>query len=154
MYEHRQVGWLTLLAFMATAVLLAQAFRLSTSGGTGGVAVPLMLLMSVILLACTVIFSSLTTRVTPQELQWHFGPGWPKWRVPLADVVNAEHVQPPWWWGYGIRMTPHGWMYNVSGRNGVLIMRRNGKSVIVGTDDPAGLIAAITGARNKPHIQP
>jgi hypothetical protein len=48
-----------------------------------------------------------------------------------------------WWYGWGIRLTPHGWLYNVWGLDAVEIRRTNGRTLRVGTDDAAPLVEAI-----------
>ena len=45
--------------------------------------------------------------------------------------------------GWGIHLTPYGWLYNVSGFDAVAITLRNGRKVALGTDDPHGLVDAI-----------
>jgi hypothetical protein len=75
-----------------------------------------------------------------------FGPGWPRRRLPAREVVAATPVQSPWWWGYGIRLTPQGWMWNIAGPHGVQLLLADGRRLRVGTDDPQGLCAALHAA--------
>ncbi|MEJ2284164.1 MAG: hypothetical protein P8X85_11275 [Desulfobacterales bacterium] len=42
-------------------------------------------------------------------------------------------------YGRNIRLTPHGWLFNVSGLHAVEIPLRSGKKYRMGTDDPEGL---------------
>jgi len=56
-------------------------------------------------------------------------------------------VRNKWWYGLGIRLTPHGWLYNVSGLDAIEIVRRSGKTFRVGTDEPKALAAALRAAR-------
>jgi len=139
-YRHTQRGWFTLVVFLTASLLLLRALLWARVGGGAYI---LLLVLAMVLVASTIVFSSLTVSLTSEELRWHFGPGWPRWRVKLSQVAGAESILPSWWWGYGIRITPHGWMYNVSGREAVLVRRRDGSSFILGTDEPAELTAAI-----------
>jgi len=52
-------------------------------------------------------------------------------------------VKNPWYYGWGIRFTPHGWLYNVSGLHAVEIELKNGKKYRIGTDVPENLEKAI-----------
>jgi hypothetical protein len=63
--------------------------------------------------------------------------------VRLAEIVGCEPIRIRWWYGWGIHLTPCGWLYNVSGFDAVAITLRNGKKVALGTDDPYGLVTAI-----------
>ena len=36
-------------------------------------------------------------------------------RVRLAEIVGCEPIRIRWWYGWGIHLTPCGWLYNVSG---------------------------------------
>ena len=45
--------------------------------------------------------------------------------------------------GWGIHLTPYGWLYNVSGFDAVAITLRDGREFAFGTDDPDGLTAGI-----------
>ena len=64
-------------------------------------------------------------------------------RVSVAEIVACEPIRIRWWYGWGIHLTPYGWLYNVSGLDAVAITLRNGRKLALGTDDPDGLIAAI-----------
>ena len=43
-------------------------------------------------------------------------------------------------------LTPHDWLYNVSGLDAVEIVRISGKKFRVGTDEPRALVAALKAA--------
>ena len=51
-----------------------------------------------------------------------------------------------WYYGWGIRYTPHGWLFNVSGLDAVELELKNGRTWRVGTDEPVELLAAIQAA--------
>jgi len=48
--------------------------------------------------------------------------------------------------GWGVHLTPCGWLYNVSGLDAVAITLRDGRKFALGTDDPHGLLAALRAA--------
>jgi hypothetical protein len=63
--------------------------------------------------------------------------------VQLADIASCAVVQNPWWYGWGIRLTPQGWLYNVAGRSAVEIRLKSGKRFRIGTDEPQQLCQAL-----------
>jgi len=52
-------------------------------------------------------------------------------------------VKNHWYYGWGIHLTPHGWLYNISGFLAVEIQMKSGKKYRIGTDEPKKLIEAI-----------
>jgi hypothetical protein len=56
-------------------------------------------------------------------------------------------VRNRWYYGWGIRITPRGWLYNVSGLDAVELALKNGKCVRIGSDEPHALARAIDHAR-------
>ena len=91
------------------------------------------------------LFSSLTVEVTADEVRWFFGPGFWKKRLLRTDIKCAAPVGTHCWYGWGIRYTPQGWMYNVSGLKAVIITKQSGKTLLIGTDEPEKLSAALMG---------
>ena len=89
------------------------------------------------------IFSALTVEVHSDRLRWWFGPGLFRKETLRADIVAARPVRNPWWYGWGVRLTPRGWLYAVEGLDAVEIQRRDGARVRLGTNDPAGLTKAL-----------
>jgi len=90
------------------------------------------------------LFSSLTVEVTGDEVKWFFGPGFWKKRLERSDIKAASEVGTHCWYGWGIRYTPQGWMYNVSGLKAVRLTRTSGKTILIGTDEPEALLAALS----------
>lgn len=106
-------------------------------------------LISTILVACGYVFSSLTIRVNDRMLNWSFGPGVFRKEVPLTEIMNAEVTRTRWFDGWGIHLTGRGWLYNVAGFGAVLVTRENGKTFLLGTDEPERLrLAILEGARS------
>lgn len=92
----------------------------------------------------TWLFGSLTVEVDDEEVSHWFGPGFWKKTYLLQEVESAKAVRNSWIFGWGIRFTPHGWLYNVSGLDAVQLQLRSGRKLRIGTDDPQGLVEAIS----------
>lgn len=133
-YEHRQIGHVIVWSLLAI-ILIA---------GTGlkGLHAP-PVIVSIILLVCLLLFYRLKITIENGTLCASFGLGIIRKRVPLAQIVGCEPIRIRWWYGWGIHLTPYGWLYNVSGFDAVAITLRDGKKIALGTDDPHGLADAI-----------
>ena len=61
----------------------------------------------------------------------------------LAGIIDVQTVVNKWYYGWGIRLTPHGWLFNVSGLQAVEITSKSGKKYRIGTDQPEKLAAVV-----------
>ena len=100
-------------------------------------------LIEVILLISAIAFSRLTIKIDGEILEACFTMRLICKKVPLAAIAECEPIRIRWWYGWGIHLTPYGWLYNVSGLDAVAITLRNGRKFALGTDDPDGLVNAI-----------
>ena len=135
LYSHTQRGTLMISAFVLVGgVILHQLIQ-------GGSAWLWGLLGLALGIGCT--FSSLTVTLTPTTLSAAFTPGWPRKVERLENIAESRVVRNPWYYGWGIRLTPVGMLYNVSGLDAVEIRTRQGKSFRIGTNEPDVLVSAI-----------
>jgi len=72
-----------------------------------------------------------------------FGPGLIRRRIPLRRIREVRVVRTPWYYGWGIRLTPTGWLWNVSGLDGVEVQFDDGHRFRVGSDEPNRLSEAL-----------
>ena len=63
--------------------------------------------------------------------------------VGATEIVGAEPVRNEWHYGWGIRFTAFGWLFNVSGLDAVELALDSGKRVRIGTDEPRRLAEAV-----------
>ena len=89
------------------------------------------------------LFGWLTVEINEELLVCRFGIGLIRKRFALSDIEEARRVRNRWYYGWGIRWTPHGWLFNAAGLDAVEIRMSNQKSYRVGTDQPAELLRAI-----------
>ena len=89
------------------------------------------------------LFASLTVEIDTEHLRIRFGIGLIRKRFPLDQIDTCRPVSNPWLYGWGIRLTPHGWLYNVSGQEAVELKMKSGKTCRIGTDEPEVLTAAL-----------
>ncbi len=140
-YEHRQVGWLTVIFLFAIAVLICVAAALSAPSER-----TLSYSLVPILLVVAALFSTLTVRVTEHHLMWFFGlPGIGR-SVPLSQITSIRPIKTNILEGWGIHLTWNGWLWNVAGFNAVQIVLRSGTRFAVGTPEPQAVIDAVQSA--------
>jgi hypothetical protein len=145
MYRHTQAGYVTAAAAVGGGVALLFAI-----GARRKLPLPIYVAVGAVLLLAGVVFSSLTIEVDDGELRSHFGPGFWRKRVRLADVEGAELAPSTWWEGWGIRITPRGMLYNVSGTGAVEVRLRSGERFRLGSDEPEALLRAIRAGLGPP----
>lgn len=135
-YQHTQIGYLIIIVL--TIGLLSVVYLMAVYGFNWNAFVVL-----IILGVCLVLFATLTVIIEDGFLKIRFGPGVIQKKYSLKDIESCRVVKNPWYYGWGIRITPHGWLYNVSGFYAVEIKMKNGKKYRIGTDVPTDLVRAI-----------
>jgi hypothetical protein len=134
-YEHTQIGSVTIAA-AGVAILLAIVGAMTTRHpGPAIVAAGLLVVLA--------LTATLTTRVADGVLEVRMGIGLIRRRIALSDVARVDVVRNHWIWGWGIRWTPHGWLWNVSGTRGIQLTYKSGRRFRIGSDEPAPLARAV-----------
>lgn len=136
-YRHTQRGtalvWLLLGSGLVAA---AAAVRAREGGWIVGAVVA-------VLVASSLLFASLTVEVADAQLSLAFGPGLIRRRWSVGEIADLRAVRNPWWYGWGIHLTPRGWLFNVAGLDAIEVTFRDGRTVRIGTDEPQDLIRAL-----------
>ena len=139
-YRHTQTGILgPIVAGTLVVIVIAVITGAAPPLGQSLLLVAFAVVMTLVLLA----FNRLTVTVDDEAVTATFGWGWPRRRIDLADIDTAAAVRNSWWYGYGIRLTPRGWMFNVWGLDAVEIRMTDGRAFRIGTDEPGDLVAAL-----------
>ena len=76
-----------------------------------------------------------------------FGWGWPPKRLELDTLSAARIVRNRWWYGLGIRLIPHGSLWNIWVLDAVefdLATKSPLRMFRIGSDEPEALLAAVT----------
>jgi hypothetical protein len=140
-YKHTQIGYL--LLFIYSAVILFIGY-LTIVTGFNLIALAGLIIMLIVL----GLFATLTVAVDEQMIMLQFGLGIIRKSFLLKDVETYRVVKNPWYYGWGIRYTPRGWLFNVSGFSAIELQMKGGKLYRIGTDDPEGLATAVDEALN------
>ena len=135
-YKHTQVGYVHVILY--SAVTLFMGYLTIVSGSE-----PYALVGLIVILTLLAQFSTLTVRVGEGVITVQFGVGVIRKRIQLSDVESCAQVKNPWYYGWGIRYTPRGWLYNISGFSAIELTMKNGKMCRIGTDDPEGFAQAL-----------
>ena len=139
-YRHTQFG-----TAIVAPLLLVAALAVGVGTLTG---VTLIAMLGPGLMAgFLALFYAPTVEIDAIHLRFRFGIGWIRKRVPLAEIVAVEPVHNSWWYGWGIHRTPHGGLYNVSGREAVEITLTSGQRLRLGTGELRRLAQALQAAR-------
>jgi hypothetical protein len=144
--------WLWALILVPFVGVLAVVLLVPKPPGPAGelvlVGVPLILGLSVLTFAT----ACLTTTVTPVELRVRYVPFFVNKRIPIAEIARISPLSYTiWQTGYGIHYCRYGWVYNVSGNEGIQVELLSGKRFLVGTQRPREFTAALQQAGVRPE---
>ena len=138
-YKHTQIGYF-LVAVYSIVVLFLGYLNIMANFH------PLTLIGFIIVLAILGTFARLTVTVDDQMIKIQFGFRIIRKAFPLKEIEAFGVVRNPWYYGWGIRLTPRGWLFNVSGFSAIELQMTNGKRYRIGTDDPDNLAKALNEA--------
>jgi len=136
LYRRTQFGTLTVLAVAAAIIMLAWV-------GARTDWRPVSIVVLVILGLALVLFYSLTIDIDGRRVLCYFGMGLIRRIVPVSEIAAAHPVRNRWYYGWGIRLTPTGWMFNVSGLDAVELELISGTRFRIGTDRPDEVARAV-----------
>ncbi|HSG17192.1 MAG TPA: hypothetical protein VLE70_12835 [Anaerolineae bacterium] len=135
-YKHTQIGY-SLINSYTFVFLVIGVVNIVTEFA------PLALLALIFILLTISTFASLTVTVDKRVIGLRFGVGIIRKEFKLADIERYQAVENPWYYLSGIRYTPRGWLFAVSGDSAVELEMKNGKYYRIGTDEPEKLIQAL-----------
>jgi len=140
-YRHTQFGWVTLGASLLILPVLGAALWKSD--------VTTLVFVTAIVGVMAMVFGWLTVCIDDRRLLMKMGIGLIRRSIPLSDIRAFAPVTNRWYYGWGVRFTPYGMLYNVSGLRAVEILFDSGRRVRIGTDEPEALVRALTDATRK-----
>ena len=141
-YKHTQIGYF-LVSVYSIVVLFLGYLNIMTNFH------PLTLIGLIIILIILGTFSRLTVTIDDQLIKIQFGLKIIRKTFPLQEIEACRVVRNPWYYGWGIRFTPRGWLFNVSGFSAIELRMKNGKLYRIGTDEPDNLAAVLDETLNK-----
>lgn len=143
-YNKTQTGWLIigLMSSIIFLIILMYIFQ------WGNEPIPLLAFAGLLTLFILLLFLfyQLTVRLDGPILHVIYGLGIIHYRFTIDELESAKKIKTPWYYGFGIRITPKGMLYNISGPKAVEIkFTRNGKNktILVGSPDPDRLKQAL-----------
>ena len=140
-YKKTQYGVLTYLMLLVMAFLTV-SFILQT----GKKPIPLVayLILMLIFIIIILLFYKLTIIIDNDKIEAIFGIGLLKKSIKLNDIQSIENYKIPWYVGIGIRLTPKGWLWNVSTGNAILIHNKTrSNTFLVGSKEVDKVINTI-----------
>lgn len=143
LYKHTQLS-IVILSVFGVIILLIGILWLNTAAKSWILGLALLGLFVI-----AVLFATLTVEVNRDVIECKFSIGLITKKIAVTEIVEVSTVKNPWFYGWGIKLTPRGWMFNVSGLDAVEITFKNGKHFRIGTDQPQQLKEAILQALNR-----
>lgn len=142
-YQHTQTGWVSIGVSVAVCLVLLAASIWSCQRGA--------LLLGVGILGLVLSQTCrMTVTVEDGKVIVSSGTGHLRKVVDLDEVTQCEPVRNRWWYGWGLRLIPNGWLINVSGLEAVELSYRGGGVLRIGTDQPWQLCDAIQDQLESP----
>ncbi len=131
-YKHRQFGTLMVTGLgLGLIMMLLILFRTPP-----GPAKLITVLVSLLIFCSLLLFWSLTVEVKSDYILVFFGFGIIHKKISLSVIDQVNVVSTPFYYGWGIRPAPRGWMFNVSGFGGVELIFKNKERFRIGSDEP------------------
>lgn len=146
-YQHTQFGR-TLVSVLGVVGVLAGGISFAVSLYVdGGWVIPALIIGIHVLLV--VLFATLTIEVHEDRVEWWFA--LKLWTHSLTpdEIQSVDTTQTTFSDGWGIHFTKDGTLYNVSGYDAVVIEKRDGSKVLLGTDEPDVLRSALLRAAGE-----
>ncbi len=141
-YKHTQFGAITLIVFFLTGILTA--FIILPMLADGRLAVAFVTLGLYLLIVA--LFYAFTVEISDRKLKFWFGIRVISKSYSLEEIQSAQEVENPWYYLWGIKSIPGGWLYAIGPGSAVEIVFNKGNIIRLGTNQPKKLEQALDDA--------
>ena len=127
-YKNVQFSYSSLIIFIITFLLVIYPFTDKTN----------LYFPALFLIIIFIIFHKLTITLNESKISAYFGFGFFKKEMSIRDIdiASIQKIKVNWLTGLGIRITNHGWLYNVNFGSAILFNSKDKrKTFFVGTAD-------------------
>jgi hypothetical protein len=138
-YKHTQFGALTIIILLLVGLLIAPITLSILEDGRLLVA----LIMIALYLLVLALFYALTVKISDGKLKFWFGIGLISKTYSLNEIQSTQEVTDPWYYFWGVKSIPGGWLYAIAPGNALEIVLKNGKIIHLGTNQSIKLKEAI-----------
>ena len=139
-YKHTQIGLVTIIMILLVGALTWFAFdtAIKSADGQSGMMLKLVgLLVAGLFVLMLAAFYSFTIQMDGEEISFWFGFGVAGKKVSFKDIRSFVVVQNPWYYFWGIKSIPGGWLYSIApGGRAVELVLKDGKLIRLGTNHP------------------
>lgn len=134
LYKQTQYG--KFLIIIITIISIATFASLLLTATKENFSVGFLILIPLLLITVLLLFYKLTIIITREKIEAKLGIGLIKKTMFIKNINynTIEEIKMPAIYGIGIRLTPHGWLYNVKFGNAIKI-KSDKKTFLVGTED-------------------
>jgi hypothetical protein len=143
-YCYTQIGIITILMIALAAAFTAFVFisGLESIAGPGLIVAGLVVVGLLILALAS--FYSFSIQIAGGRLNFWFGFGVGKRSIDIADIRSIEIVKTPWYYFWGIKSIPGGWLYSIApGGRALELVFMDNRVIHLGTDRPEEIKARL-----------
>ena len=141
-YKHTQIGAWTVLILLLVGAFIVPVVLSMLSNGQQAVALVTAFLYCLVL----ALFYALTVEVSEGKLSFWFGIGIIRKSYSFEEIQAVTEVKNPWYYLWGIKSIPDGWLYAIAPGTALEIVLKSGKKIRLGTNEPQELKQAIDAA--------
>lgn len=139
-----------LMFYIFIPVIIISLLKFYTHYHLGNTDFTPVIIITFILSAVLLLVYRLTITISEQYVSFKMGIGLIKKKYPISDIRSVENVKNNWLYGWGIRVIPGGWLFNVSGFKAIELRFHSSDKVIrIGTDKPEEVAEEIRRLINK-----
>lgn len=139
-YKYTQVGIVTILMILLVGAVIAFLFYAglkSTEGQDAAVLKVIIVVVAGAFILALVLFYSFTIQIADGILNFWFGFGVGRKSFPIEGIRSIETVKNPWYYLWGIKSIPGGWLYSIApGGRAIELIFKDNKKIRLGTNRP------------------
>jgi hypothetical protein len=141
-YKEQQTGWLLIVPASIMFLFLTSLYAFQL--GDRPMSMWSYFLAMGILALMLALMYRMETDVSDVHVAVRFGIGLIKRVIPVESIQSVTVVTNAWYYGWGIRLIPHGWLYNISGTKGIEMQLKSGRVVRIGSANPEELAREVS----------
>lgn len=126
-----------LMFYIFTPIIIITLLKFYTHYHLGNTDFTPVIIITFLLSVILVLVYKLSITINDQHISFKMGIGLIKKSYPISDIKSVQKVKNNLLYGWGIRVIPGGWLYNVSGFEAIELRFHSSDKVIrIGTDKP------------------